>query len=273
MQLNKYNGTGTKRILVIAGVHGNELTPVMSASILERYLTQDSPNYSELTVINFVNEQGIRDNTREMPIQNDLNRMFKSDNVDIFETLKENIDNSDVVIDIHSSPLCTDFVLINRDKFCNSYVNFCRSSDIYYVIRNSSNDTIKKYCLDNDKIGFTIELNKLDIVDINSAKNGARIILKLISNVSTLTIESLNPIYSHYIEFNSSSEGIFIPSNKKLGDIVTNGDLIGDLILFNGQSEEIKYNGLDARIMFGSGRSYVAQGECIYGLQPIENSF
>jgi predicted deacylase len=274
MRVSKYQGSGLKKVLVIAGVHGNELTPLLAVNILENNLQNVTEFYSELIVVNFANLNGIRFNTREIPdtSTNDLNRMFKSEEINVFETLKQLIDQADVVIDLHSSADCTDFVLINRDEYCNSYVNFCQSSKIQYVVRGNSNNTIKKYCIDNGKIGFTIELNRLDVIDANSAKNGARMVLRMLANIPSFQPTKENPTYANYFEYRYHKEGLFIPSGKKMGENVTNGDYLGTFICFDGKSEDVTYDGIDAKIVFGSGRSYSSPETCIYGLQPIENN-
>ena len=76
-------GKGNKNILILTGIHGDELTPIYAGYLLSKYNWLESfANYFHtLTILNAVNINGIKKNTREIPSDSttDLNRMFKNE--------------------------------------------------------------------------------------------------------------------------------------------------------------------------------------------------
>ena len=95
----------------------------------------------KITIINAINKNGIVKNTRDIPNSStsDLNRMFNYEvSVNIKEELEKQIKEHDIIIDIHSSPKCDNFVLLNQDENTNSYVKYCIKNDINYLIRYST---------------------------------------------------------------------------------------------------------------------------------------
>ena len=127
MNRSEVFGTGNKNILVLTGVHGNEISPVYAGYLLKKF-DFDKSKFKKLTILNAVNTDGIKNNIREIPDNktSDLNRMFKVDldnNISVDELTKLFNDN-DVIIDVHSSPSCCEFILLNQDETTNSYVEF-----------------------------------------------------------------------------------------------------------------------------------------------------
>lgn len=185
-------------------------------------------NFNKISIINSINKNGIIKNTREVPNENsnDLNRVFQSDKKEyIKKLLKKEINDHDIIIDIHSSPKCDNFMLLNQDEKTNSYVKYCKENDINYLIRYSSSKTIKKYSSDMGKVSFTLELNQLDYIDYHSANEGVNIILSIVKN-NDIIIKKEEPKYKPYVDFKTHKSGLFIP-NKDCGDIVKCGDKLG----------------------------------------------
>jgi predicted deacylase len=134
----KGNNEEGKNILIISGVHGDEITPIFCTKLLqERLVKKTIVNVNSITIVSAVNKNGIKNNTRDITKKqsNDLNRLFTSDEQEDYVTILKNlIDGNDVIIDIHSSPNCTEFLLINQDFYANSYVEFCIKNDIKYFV-------------------------------------------------------------------------------------------------------------------------------------------
>jgi len=278
MNINRINGKGVgKHILVISGVHGNEITPIYSTYLLGKNNSELLlDKFSNIKILNAVNYSGILKNTREIAnsYTDDLNRKFSNNKEEELEKiLNEEIDKHDIIIDIHSSPDCCDFVLINQDLNANSYVEFCNKYNINYLTRYNSNNTIKKYCIEKGKICFTVELNKIDMIDFKSTERGAKLIENIINNIEDFEIKKEEPKYSTYEEFFHYNDGLFIPNpRKKLGDVVKKGDVIGDILNIKtfDKSEVIYNKPYKSRIICSSGLSYVSGNNSIYYIQPLK---
>lgn len=261
-----------KNILIISGVHGNELTPIYCTYLLSK-IDYSKYNFKNITIISAINNNGIVANTREIPNTNtsDLNRMFNVENeINEKEELEGYIYDNDIIIDVHSSPKCDNFVLLNQDQNTNSYVEFCVKNGISYLIRYSTANTIKKYCLDLNKISFTLELNMMNYIDIDSANKGKDIVLKIISNCENLSINEEEPKYKPYTELQTYKTGLFIPVIK-CGDIIKTNDHIG--FILNIKTLELSpvkctLEGMFKIICFGE-TNYVDGNNSICLLQPL----
>lgn len=272
IEIQGNNYSKGKNILVMSGVHGDELTPVYCSYLLSKK-EFNLNSFKKLTIISSINPKGVEQNTREMPSNHtsDLNRMFdSSDYIDIKGELKNLFDINDVIIDIHSSPKCDDFVLLNQDEVTNSYVNFCNKLGIHYLIRYSNSNTIKKYCLDKGKISFTLELNQMSYIDKKSAHNGVDIILNIIQNINSLKLQKEEPHFDDYIELKTYKKGLLIP-RVSCGDIIKEGYHIADIIdleTFNIESINLKNKGMYRVICFGVS-DYIDANKSVCFLQPL----
>ena len=270
IEINGKNNIG-KNILIITGVHGNELTPIYCGYLLSK-LDYSNYDFKKITIINSINKNGIIKNTRDIPNSStsDLNRMFNNDvNVNEKEELEKQITEHDIIIDIHSSPKCDNFVLLNQDENTNSYVEYCIKNNINYLIRYSTANTIKKYCIDLNKISFTLELNMIDYIDINSAEKGKDIVLKIINDCN-LTITKEEPIYNTYLELQTYKTGLFLPK-KECGNIIKENDIIGSILnidTFEETSIKCSFKGKFRIICFGE-TNYVDGSNSICFLQPL----
>ena len=275
MNIKKFKGKNKKgkKILVIGGVHGDELTPIYSVYLYQKYLKSNKKrDFKSLTIINSINKSGIENCTREMSNNNtsDLNRKLSHENFSPTDKLKELIEKNDVIIDCHSSPKCCDFVLLNMDEYNNSYVKFCEKNNINYLNRYSNANTIKKYALDMDKISFTIELNKMNYVDIESAKSGKDLISNIVENINSMKYKKSEPKYEPYTEFNHHKSGIFFPKHK-LGEVISKGDKIGyilDLTTYEKHKVIFNRDG-DYRLICQGISDYITPKDSIYYIQKL----
>ena len=267
------NNTG-KNILIISGVHGNELTPIYCTYLLSK-MDYSNYDFKKITIISCINNNGVVQNTREVPntSTSDLNRMFNViETINEKDELENQIKDNDIIVDIHSSPKCVNFVLLNQDENTNSYVEFCNKNNINYLIRYSTANTIKKYCLDLNKISFTLELNMLDYIDEISAKNAKDIVLKIIDNCNNIIINKQEPKYNIYVELQTYKVGLFI-ENKKCGDIIKYKETIGSILNIDTlKLSDVKctLKGNYRIICFGT-TNYVDGSNSICFLQPINN--
>jgi len=277
-----FEGKGDKNILILSGVHGNELTPIYCSYLLSKYddifffdkKYIKSKSFKKLTILSSINDDGIIKNTRDIPNNSttDINRMFNSElKVNIQEELKTLINENDVIIDIHSSPHCTEFALINQDRKTNSYIDFLKNIDVNYAIRYSSANTIKKYCLDLNKIAFTIELNGMNKIDYDSAGKGFELVCKIINNIRKFEVVESEPKYDTLTELLTYRKGLFI-TELKPGDIIVPLQQIGYVLdLMSFEKHWIQYKKDKAKIICFDIDQYVSGNKSICCLQKIED--
>ena len=84
-------------ILLISGVHGNELTSIKALSLFSKNNNFKYRSIKTITCIHGINIEGIRKCVRDIPKDdnNDLNRMFK-DEFNPFEILKSHIEKNEL---------------------------------------------------------------------------------------------------------------------------------------------------------------------------------
>lgn len=182
------------RILVLAGVHGNELTAMKSAELFTGNLKYkedrwfDDVPFGSITILNYINMYGLIHNTRETGnLENplDLNRGYK-ESEDIRSIIKNEIKEADIVIDIHSSPRIINamFLVDNGSKFPRKSISkYC---DLPIVVWNSNNSTIKSYAMSLGKLGLTLETNGMEIIDEESAWMAFHALTNLLNNADTI---------------------------------------------------------------------------------------
>jgi predicted deacylase len=262
-----------KNILIIAGVHGEEVTPVYSLSIfLRQYVEVVKQDFKSITVINGINMDGLKHGTRDVPNNStsDLNRMFVYETkTNALSLLKEHIEESDIVIDVHSSPSCMDFALIDIDEYMNSMKGWCDKSSVPAAFRYSGADTIKRYCLDMGKPALTIELNKLNVIDYASAKNGAEILTRLILRSKDYAkIEKKEPGYvKELVEIKTYVAGI-VDYHLKNGQHFSAGDTLYSI-------QDLELNiihdyvaNFDGFVVCEPTRQFAKRGDTLYLTQP-----
>ena len=156
-----------KKILIISGTHGNEHSAVeLGLELLKFY-----KNNKNVKVIPFLNQSGLEANTRE--VQNyhtkDLNRSFGEEMTykDCIDKIDDEVQQFDVVIDIHNSHRCANFCLIDKGWNEQVIINACYSSGVEYATRYSKGGTIKDYVNQLGKIGITYEFSGMQTLHNN----------------------------------------------------------------------------------------------------------
>lgn len=135
------------KVLLIAGMHGNEYSAVEVAlyfkDIVEEY------GYTNITVVPYANENALLNNSRTYVQNNttDLNRSFSEGletQVQAIEKMKKLILEHDLIIDIHNSPNCCNFALFDA-----SYLQglaLCEAAGVTYAVRDTNvKNTLKYY--------------------------------------------------------------------------------------------------------------------------------
>jgi predicted deacylase len=262
-----------KKILIIAGVHGDELTPVFAVGkMIKTSAFEDlSDKFSKITFINGLNVSGLRNKSREIfaDSSQDINRMLSNEtSIEYIEILKEHIENSDVVIDIHSSPTCANFALIDIDEYAESIMDWCVESDIKCGFRYSGANTIKRYCLEKGKLSVTLELNKMNTVDKSSANDCIKMVRRLVEKSEDFKLQKIEPKISEPMrELKTYQEGI-INNYMKNGDYVSEGSVIAEVFDFAmDKIGEIKSE-TSGWVVCQPANDYVKRGDTIFLIQP-----
>jgi predicted deacylase len=200
------DGIDNRKILVVAGVHGNEHNAVLAAyRVYQDFLTETDEKCKNDHTIRFligVNRWGLLNNMREwgtradvypdpMPEDKpiDFNRVFADENLENVEdsasimrdTIKEAIKEADIVIDVHNSPACENMVLLNNDEYTYDTIAFIEAIHHRYMVWESQTSTIKKYAIDHGKVGLTVELGGMTL----GAQDGA-VMIDQVASLKTL---------------------------------------------------------------------------------------
>ena len=228
------------KILIISGTHGNEMSAVQVGIQLNNYYKHDN----NVTVVPMLNESGIRNNSREVQTYQeatkDLNRSFKEEEISYTDTIKkvkELIAQHDFIIDIHNSPRCSNFCLIDAGKKEQEITNLISASGVKYASRFSTGGTIKDYCNRIGKTGITYEfsgmttLNNKEYCEIaeNDIKN---IINKINENDNNIVksdikrIENLYTLTEGFLDFYSDINSIAMPGDILFSVICPDGEVL-----------------------------------------------
>ena len=266
-------------VLVLGGVHGNELTPIAALKYLESKIGEiNNDLIGQVIIANNINKNGIKKNSRFVENENtsDLNRSFKHNQSisDYVDTLRKHIKESHVVIDVHSSPKISEFVLIDIDEYCECVTDWCH--DVPKVYRYSSGDTIKRYALTNGSFGkgalaTTLELNKLDVFDDASAIRGADIMIKLINNVKhfyTSDLVSEDFIIPNELYEQKTHLSGFVDIKKDIHDVVTKGDVIAEILNDDLTTFAFLRANASGTIISSPTIGYVNRGDIVFLIQP-----
>jgi len=243
----KENKMKKNNILILCGTHGNE----QSAIELGIYLEEKFKYHNHITVFPFVNKTGILNNSREMVLNkvgNDLNRSLgqsiKETTTSYTEAVSSLVENYDYVIDIHNSPKCANFFLVDNDNNKQKeIINILELSNQRYASRYSKQETIKAYVNNNTtNIGFTYEFSGMDQnttsenIYMEIAKND---ILRFVEFLETyIKYKTMHENIDELIELsqlkdiNIIDEG-FLKYSIDVNDIVRSNDLLGTLYKFS----------------------------------------
>lgn len=235
-------GNGKNNILIISGVHGNERTPLVVTKAILKEPSKFSNNYNKLTILHAVNEKAIQSGSRQVD-NIDLNREFHLEDEfnenPLVDLIKEEIDQTDIIIDIHSSPSCVELLAIDQNIYSKSFCDFANELNIPYIIQKPNIGSIKSYCLLLDKPCFTFEVNKLDTIDLDSAKKGFYLIKKIIDQLDILNFEPSEDIPVENKKVYTKDNCLILPT-VNIGDIIKPNQVFGFKINSDGNVVELK---------------------------------
>ena len=297
MYVKKINGTGTKKILIIAGIHGDESNAVNLLSKISRKYEINYTDIGQVTFLNAINTTGLKYNTREFQEEeskesNDLNRYFddevKEDKIQIMEELSQYIKEHDLIIDIHNSPnVVIPSVVIALNEHAPFYIRKCVKLNIPYILHSNKN-TIKKYAdLTLGKEAYTIEVNQMGYnilndfevdchYDQSSNYNALKAIIVKLTKSTTFDKKEYED-FSHLepykcIPLTSYHEGLYKWNTDCFGRLVKEGTELASIV---DPIDRKKISSIRAPrhgyIMTISPSYWASVGSCAGDFQPIVN--
>ena len=286
------------KILVVCGIHGNESQAVRDVFTFKRALKEKVKKgeyaNSYIKAITFVvaNHTGLIANEREYQDfskspTSDFNRSFpwktkEKSKEEVVDYIKKEIDEHQVVIDIHNSPNCIPCVLVDWngpkfDKICSILKNLPK--DIFTpVLRYSGVDSLKNYTNSIGlKLGFTVELGGMGFpkVEQDAPQRIGSFIAWIADSYANIKDEPvLNPFnYEDTTrQLVTSTEGIihWADENKT---VYKKGEDICDIVAFNTSSIESIKAPYDCILVTKSDSYYKGSYQSFAEAQPIDNKF
>jgi len=219
-----------KNILIISGVHGNEIGSILVAREIKGWL--EGGGIEHVEVLPEVNLEAIEAHQRENPVDGkDLNRIFPGDKDgthseiiahDIFQKAKE----FDAVIDLHTygdESKCVPYMLTKLEYDFNE--ELCKKVGLKYAVQSLGAEG-----------QLFIELSKIGIPSMIIEAGGANWLRNEIEVVRSALkdfIDGNEPCQKvqfirEYDRFNPDGQGVFEP-DVELEDIIEEGEIVGYL--------------------------------------------
>lgn len=239
----------TKKILIISGTHGNELSAVEAGLYLKKHYA----NNKNIKVIPFLNQSGLEANTREVQKLHtkDLNRSFTEETTynECIKTIEEEVQYHDVVIDIHNSHRCANFCLVDKGFNCGTISSICHESGVEYATRFSKGGTIKDYVNQYGKIGITYEFSGMQTLhnekELDQAIYDVRALVAYFVNgkddqcsCPDNELKSMHCLETGFINFKQDINQIVFPGEEVFEVINELGDVVETVR--NTESQKIK---------------------------------
>lgn len=203
-----------KKLLIICGIHGNETNAIATTMRVRDGIIKNPlfERYGKITFLIGVNEYGIRYDCRKNGTEynsSDLNRLFY-DRTDYRKIIKEEIEEHDIIVDVHNSPNIENIVLLTFDKYASNYKRFFDDKGITNMTWNSQTPNIKNEANSyKDKMGFTVELNGMGDTSLDILADNTNFLNNFITTIWECTkVEEKQDIKIIAGEVKSNYEGM-----------------------------------------------------------------
>ncbi len=235
---------GKKNILILSGVHGSEQAAVKVGMML----SEKFKNVQNIGVMPQVNRNALINNSREFVNKTrydslDLNRSLIDEFGPTLKEIKDNliceISDSDIVIDIHNSPDCANFFLVdldeNNEKICSILQ---QTKNVQYASRHTKGGTIKDYVNNQkDKIGFTYEFGGMQLTGNCNINKAYQDILNLVNQLQSDDDADFTYQPNEIKEFNAPMTGYY-EYHIRSNDIVEPGKTLFNIL---NENNEVMY--------------------------------
>ncbi len=266
------------KILVLSGVHGSEQSAIKVGMMLKQAYSIKTDGFGlEIKVIPFINKNALINNSREYvdctkDDTKDLNRSMVDEMDKSFKKIKEElqfeIDTSDVVIDIHNSPDCGHFFLVDKDDFNKRNCRLLKQAGVTYASRHTKGGTIKDFANSENTVGFTYEFSgmtaKQNFENIDKAYKDIDQLIKYFIKRKHILEDSKIEYQSNELKEMHMPKTGYIEYSVKCNDIVKPGDEI--FRIMNEENHAIYSEDLatkDNICIMSLGNNYEAKGSSI----------
>lgn len=295
------SATDNRKILVIAGVHGNEHNAVLAAyRVYQKFLHEQDEKCKVEHDIRFilgVNKWGLLNNRREwgsradvypesMPKDEpiDFNRVFTGNTEEhgsyesavlMRNKIMSAIDEADIVIDVHNSPVCENMVVINNDEYAYDTASFMEAINCRYMLWESQTATIKKYAIDHGKTGLTVELGGMTLGAMDCA-----VMIDQVAYLSTLLnfldfympkFKKGNPLPPHMLSIPICAKAFGLIDDVKNNRhfAMAEGDVFATMITDSDNPADAEFKApCDGYLVACTGTRFVKPGDEIFTWQP-----
>lgn len=254
------------KVLFISGLHGNETNAVRTMMHYFKYLkniedlnTVFDGKVSSITFLTGLNEYGLKHCTRETGSESskDLNRLFIEPETNYKDILEEYIEQADIVIDVHNSPIqcCSDFeILLTCDRWAKSFYKVLKTGEqdgIHTAIWDRDTPTVKRYVnSDPFKKGITLEIGGMSFASQNQIEHNMTKLSKLVTLLCGVHKEPSEIDYKlcmQNVVFHT--DGMLEWDIATLGQRFSKGDRMATIYDFGWNEKEIIYAPCDCRLV------------------------
>lgn len=214
-------GKRNQQVLLVSGMHGNEQNAVLaSIGVVSSCVWSDI----DVSYILGLNRNGLLRSVRDFaPVDNkpvtDMNRVFNvltdkdfPSPEDMRDGIVPVISKSDIVVDVHNSPSCSNMVVIDNNEYAANIVRFCLAHGIQYYVANKSNPgTLKQYAFRMNKLGFTVELNGMTIGPLHGKVIASQreFLINLLAALNTTTVAEIKGLPCELIPYEKATREIY----------------------------------------------------------------
>ena len=248
--------TTKPKILLITGIHGNEeRSQLIVKDFLNKYNVFETKDYS-LTVYNF--ETGF--NTRDVHFN--LNRMDQvqklNDIAEKMKNLKEVIQKSDIIIDIHNTTICANKLLVTTESLetLPKWKTYSKDYQEMVIWRLSKFESLSEYARKLGKIAFTAEFGGMVANEEMTPPNDLLFLRESIdlcmdlfemrkfqeSETPSLFLQSLFTEYNKLVEVELDRKTFLYPGQLISGEKVVSINSDIDINIINASLESYTYN-------------------------------
>ncbi len=291
LALHQFYSQQTPSLLLVAGQHGRELTPIFVATRLINMLEESGICGGRIGIIPIANLPGVVAGTRENPVDGrDINRCYREQPQSTFseaiaaEVLKIAADY-DIVVDLHAAGRARylPHVIIHRAEDAELAIVF----DLDFVItrKNSADESgsgLTRYLAACGRQALALELGAGEIVRDADVSSGLNALARLLRHLGMYppaekslelpkrqTLEQ--QIYSHDVRKIIKAEYDMLAYWQiELGTEVAKGTPLGCSIRVDKPDEpaDIVSAPLSGKIIYLRDRSLVRKGETLFMLIP-----
>ena len=268
-------GSGNPSVLIVAGIHGDELTSIFAALRLVKLLKSSASGVrGTITILPKANPLAIKERKRTAFDGIDLNRCFPGDkNGMLTERIAERIwniaVNQDYVLDLHCCGHCSAYVLAlhMENRFIREYAEKIPLDTVV-----QSTGLRKQLFVELTHAGVPAAIIEVPgisgIANLAWSRKLSKVVLQLLVNIGALNGKPRKVrqrYFSKLVSVVAQKEGVFVPRSE-LGMFVRKGWILGYIVDEEGElPTRIPCSG---KLMLLRPPSYCCKGEELARIAP-----